>query len=31
MYTLDGFKMRVKDVFKVLTGKADAFTWPEGQ
>jgi len=24
-------KWRVKDAWKVLTGKADAFTWPKGQ
>jgi hypothetical protein len=22
---------RLKDAWRVLTGKADAFTWPEGQ
>lgn len=26
-----GFIMRVKDGWKVITGKAEAFTWPEGQ
>ena len=25
------FSERLKDAIKVLTGKADAFTWPEGQ
>lgn len=25
------FSWRVKAAWKVLTGKADAFTWPEGQ
>ena len=30
-YGLVGFKMRFRDAMKVLTGKADAFTWPEGQ
>lgn len=26
-----GFKQRVKNAYAVLTGKADAFKWPEGQ
>jgi hypothetical protein len=26
-----GFKQRVKSAWSVLTGKADAFTWPGGQ
>ena len=26
-----GFKSRVKAAWRVLTGKSDAFTWPEGQ
>lgn len=26
-----GFKSRVKAAWRVLTGKADAFTWPGGQ
>ena len=26
-----GFKQRAKNAWLVLTGKADAFTWPEGQ
>jgi hypothetical protein len=25
------FWARLKDAWRVLTGKADAFTWPEGQ
>lgn len=28
---IDPFKWRLHDAWKVLTGKADAFTWPEGQ
>lgn len=26
-----GFKARAKAAWRVLTGKADAFTWPGGQ
>ncbi|QZA70563.1 hypothetical protein AH04_80 [Erwinia phage AH04] len=26
-----GFKIRVRSAWRVLTGKADAFTWPGGQ
>lgn len=26
-----GFKQRIKDAYAVLIGKADAFTWPQGQ
>lgn len=26
-----GLWLRAKDAWAVLTGKADAFTWPEGQ
>lgn len=28
---LGSFWSRLKDAWQVLTGKADAFTWPEGQ
>jgi len=28
---VDQFTWRIKDAWRVLTGKADAFTWPEGQ
>lgn len=28
---LYGFTLRLKDAWAVLTGKADAFEWPEGQ
>jgi hypothetical protein len=26
-----GLQWRIKDALMVLSGKADAFTWPEGQ
>lgn len=26
-----GLKIRIKEAWAVFTGKADAFTWPEGQ
>ena len=26
-----GIWLNIKDAYQVLTGKADAFTWPEGQ
>lgn len=28
---LFGLKVRIKSAWKVLTGKADIFIWPEGQ
>jgi len=30
-YGLFGFWLRLKDAWAVLTGRADAFIWPEGQ
>ena len=26
-----GMKQKLRDAWKILTGKAEAFTWPEGQ
>lgn len=28
---LGGFRLRLKAAWAVLVGRADAFTWPEGQ
>ena len=30
-YTCRTFKEKLKDAWAVFTGKAEAFTWPEGQ
>ena len=30
-WTCRSFKQRVREAWAVFTGKAEAFTWPEGQ
>ena len=30
-YKYKSFKQRIKEAYDVFSGKADAFTWPEGQ